>query len=84
MGYAEGNTHGFTKEDLVNETWLFRLLDSGDFANSEELIDTLRRNGYRSFVAHITPFIELEVYADEFYEIKYTLEDHNVDYRLFY
>ena len=84
MGYAEGNTHGFAREDLANETWLFRILDNGDFNNSEELIDYLRDNGYRSFVAHITPFIDLEVYADEFYGIKHTLEDNNVDYRLFF
>ena len=83
MGYAEGNTHGFDRADMANETWLFRILDCGDFSNSEEMIDFLRSAGYHSFVAHILPFIELEVYADEVYGLKSVLNEHGVYFLIF-
>ena len=84
MGYAEGNTYGFSREDAaMEETYLIRLMDSGDFNNSDELIDHLRNNGYRAFVAHYIPFIELEVPEEEYYEVKTILNDNRVDYRVF-
>lgn len=84
MGYAEGNTHGFSREDAaMEETTLFRLIDIGKFTNPEELIDHLRNNGYRAFVTCYTPFVELEVPEEEFYEVKTILNDYDVDYIIF-
>lgn len=67
----------------MEENYLFRILDCGEFNNSEEMIDHLRRNGYKSFVEHIIPFIELEVPEFEFYEVKTILDQYFVQYRVF-
>lgn len=67
----------------MEETYLIRLLDSGDFNNSNELIDHIRNNNYKAFVAHITPFVELEVTEDEYDYILTILNDHEVAYRIF-
>ena len=84
MGYAEGNTYGFSREDAaMEETYLIRLMDSGDFNNSDELIDHLRNNGYRTVVTHIVPFVDLEVPEEEYYEIVTILNDHNIYFREF-
>lgn len=83
MGYAEGNTHGFTRQDLEEETLLFRLLDYGDFDTSEDLLDHLRNNGYKCAVLHLCPFVELEVYAYEFFEVRTILLDHEVNYTVY-
>ena len=83
MGYAEGNTHGFTPEDMAKEPVYFRILDCGEFENSNDLIDSIRTNWYKTLVIHITPFIDFEVELSEYEEVKAFLDNHLVYYRVF-
>ena len=62
---------------------LIRLMDCGDFDNSEELIEHLRRNNYQVNSVHIVPFIDIEVSEDECYEVETILRDNHVYYRVF-
>lgn len=75
MGYAEGNTQGYTREDLAIDMaeYTFRL--HGDF-DYEELRCHLLYNGYDTVVSGEVLYVP----EHEYYEVMTILDDRNIKY----
>lgn len=75
MGYAEGNTQGYTREDLAIDMAEYTIRLYGNF-DYEELRSHLLYNNYETVVSGEVLYVP----ENEYYEIKTILDDRNIEY----
>ena len=78
MGYAEGNTQGYTREDWAIDMaeYTFRLHGNFDYV---ELRSHLLYNNYETVVVGNVLYVP----KNEYYEIKTILDDRHIGYVIY-